>query len=85
MPLACLHLRGFQFQLVFVIYLAFQGVDLKVGKKTQITVLVSSEVLFLQLVNIFLMVFFFLLPLYPHSGVHRHSTSCPVGSCASAG
>lgn len=59
MPLACLHLRGFQFQLVFVIYLAFQGVDLKVGKKTQITVLVSSEVLFLQLVNIFLIFFFF--------------------------
>lgn len=57
MPLGCLHLRGFQFQFMFVIYLAFQGMDLKVGKKTQITVLVSSEVVFLQLVNIFLIFF----------------------------
>lgn len=56
----CLHLKGFQFQLVFVIFLAFQGMELKVAKKRQITVLVSSncsEVLLLQSDNIYLTFF----------------------------
>lgn len=43
MALCCLPLRGFHLQLVFVVSLAFQDAGLKVAKKRQITVLVSSN------------------------------------------
>lgn len=87
LALWCLPLRRFQQQHVCVISLALQDAGLKVAERNKSLFLfqVTAVKYFSYSQLIFFSHFFFPLPLYPHSGVHRHSTSCPVGPCPSAG